>query len=81
MEPIIGKHSGLAIEIVNVESTIENEIAQGCTQKQVAKTYALALRSSYETDWAKVNEMIIKRWSVSGLERIKTLAHTGKAFA
>lgn len=68
------------MEISDVEFVIENEIKQGLTQKQIAQTYALALRSSYETDWAKVNRMIIDRWSVSGLERIKNMAHSGKCF-
>lgn len=67
-------------EITLVESTIENEIAQGATQAQVAETYALALRSSYRTDWARVNAAIVGRWSVAGLDRIKKLAWSGKAF-
>ena len=68
------------IEIACVESVIENEIAQGCTQKQIAQTYAIGLRSSWPTDWKRVNEAIIKRWSFSGLNRIKNLAWSGKAF-
>lgn len=67
-------------EIMCVESVIENEIRMKCTQKQIAQTYALALRSSYPTDWKKVNEMIIERWSFSGLNRIKEMAHSGKCF-
>jgi len=50
-------------------------------QKSIAKTYALALRSSEETDWPKVNKAIIERWSLAGLERIKRLAWSGKAFS
>jgi hypothetical protein len=72
--------SDYTIEIACVESVIENEIAQGCTQKQIAQTYALGLRSSWPTDWKRVNEAIIKRWSFSGLNRIKNLAWSGKAF-
>lgn len=68
------------MEISDVEFVIENEIKQGLKQKQIAQTYALALRSSYQTDWAKVNKMIIERWSVSGLTRIKEVAHSGKCF-
>ena len=41
------------------------------TKKDIAKTYALALASSEETDWAKVNKAIIKRWSMSALFDIK----------
>ena len=47
------------------------------TQRDIASTYGLALRSSAETDWAKVNAAIIERWSVSGLERIKKAAWAG----
>lgn len=68
------------IEIACVESVIENEIKQGLNQKQIAQTYALALRSSWPTDWAKVNKMIMDRWSFAGLNRIKNLAHSGKCF-
>jgi len=67
-------------EIMDVEAVIENEIAQKCTQRQVAQTYALALRSSYPTDWVKVNKMIMDRWSFSGLTRVKEMAHSGKCF-
>lgn len=67
-------------EIAAVESVIENEIKQGCNQKQIAQTYALALRSSWPTDWGKVNQMIIARWSKAGLKRIKEMAWSGKCF-
>jgi len=72
--------AGWTSEIMCVESVIENEIAQGLNQKQIAQTYALALRSSWPTDWGKVNKMIIDRWSFAGLNRIKELAHSGKCF-
>lgn len=67
-------------EIACVESVIENEIKQGCNQTQIAQTYALALRSSWPTDWAKVNKMIMDRWSKAGLLRIKNMAWIGKCF-
>lgn len=67
-------------EITCVEQVIENEIKQGLNQRQIAQTYALGLRSSWPTDWAKVNKMIIDRWSVNGLNRIKNMAHSGKCF-
>lgn len=66
-------------EIMCVESTIENEIKQGGTQRDIAQTYALGLRSSHPTDWAKVNRMIMERWP-KGLTRIKEMAHSGKCF-
>ena len=63
-----------------VEDVIENEIAQGCTQRQVAQSYALALQSAWPTDWLRVNLAITKRWP-KGLERVKRLAWSGKCFA
>ncbi|QDU11298.1 hypothetical protein [Gimesia aquarii] len=72
--------NGFSSHIMCVEMVIENEIKQKCTQRQIAMTYALALKSDYPTDWKKVNSMIIERWSVSGLERIKKMAWSGKCF-
>ena len=40
----------------------------------IAATYSLALQSSEPTDWAKVNQAIIARWSMAGLEYIKNRA-------
>ena len=68
------------IEIAAVETTIENEISQGATRKTIAQTYALALRSSWPTDWQRVNRAIIKRWSVAGMLWIKKHAHAGTCF-
>lgn len=67
------------IEIAEVEMVIENEIAQGLSQRQIAQTYALALRSSWKTDWKRVNAAILAKWP-KGLERIKKLAWSGKCF-
>lgn len=72
--------SEFTADIMCVESVIENEIKQGCNQTQIAQTYALALRSTYKTDWKVVNDMIIARWSFSGLNRIKEMAWSGKCF-
>jgi len=69
----------MIIEIACVESVIENEIKQGCTQRQIAQTYALALRSSWPTDWLKVNNLILAKWP-KGLERVKNMAWSGKCF-
>jgi len=66
-------------EIMAAEVVIENEIKRGCTQKQVAQTYALALRSTWPTDWARANAAIVARWP-KGLERVKNLAWSGKCF-
>lgn len=62
-----------------VEETIENEIARGCNQRQIAQTYALALQSSWPTNWTRVNEAITNRWPTA-LDRIKKLAWSGKCF-
>lgn len=72
--------SDLTIEIACVEDVIQNEIEQGLTQKQIAQTYALGIRSSYPTNWEAVNKMIIKKWSIPGLLRIKNMAWSGKCF-
>ena len=69
------------MEIACVEQVIQNEIERGLNQKQIAQSYALGLRSSFPTDWAKVNAMIIERWSKAGLERIKKMAWSGSCFA
>lgn len=66
-------------EIADVEATIEREIAEKCTQRQVAQTYALGLRSSWPTDWARVNAAIVARWP-KGLNRVKEMAWSGKCF-
>ncbi len=48
------------------------------TQKDVAITYAMAIKSAAQKadapDWKTINEAIIAKWSMSGLERIKKRA-------
>ncbi len=62
-------------ELFGCESTLLREVGDSrIKQKDVAVTYALALRSSDAPNWATVNRAIMKRWSFSGLERIKKLA-------
>ena len=58
---------------------IEGECAnKAVKQKSVALTYALALRAEaiggMPCDWKRANAAILARWSMAGLERIKTLA-------
>lgn len=65
--------TGWTAEIVDVEATIERELAMGCPQRSIALTYALALRSSWKTDWLRVNNAIAAKWP-KGLNRIKELA-------
>ena len=68
-------------ELADVEGVIEREIEMGATQREVAKSYALGLLSTWPTDWERVNARIIARWSKSGLLRIKNLAWSGKCFS
>lgn len=68
------------VHLADVEGVIEREIAAGAKQKDVAKTYALGMRSDWPTDWARVNRAILAKWKMSGLERIKKLAWSGKCF-
>ena len=71
----------MIIELADPTGTLLQEIEnRKCTRNIVAKTYALALRSSVETDWSKVNRAIIARWSVSALEWINRRAWSGKCF-
>jgi len=62
--------------------TLLKEIAnRWTTQPQLALTYALALKAATKgkerIDWKKINEAIIKKWSLSGLKRVKELAWIG----
>lgn len=70
----------MKFEIACVEDVIENEIKQGSPQKSIAMTYALALRSSWPTDWERVNKAIIAKWGIKALQRIKTMAWNGTCF-
>lgn len=65
-------------ELACCTEVLLNEIAhKELTQKDIAMTYGLALRSSHPTDWPDVNRAIIERWSLSGLKRIKKAAWDG----
>jgi len=71
----------MTFELFNCTQVLLREIAMPkVRQKDISATYALALRSSDPTDWKSVNEAIIKRWSLSGLKRIKDMAWSGKCF-
>jgi hypothetical protein len=52
--------------------------AKEARQKDVALTYAMAIKTAAakveDPDWKTINEAIIARWSMSGLERIKKMA-------
>jgi hypothetical protein len=66
--------------LVGCTDAILQEIGnQSITQKDVAMTYALAMKSAFQgadkPDWMTINRAIIDRWSMSGLKRIKKFAH------
>lgn len=65
----------MQIELMACEMVLLQEIAEPkITQKSLAMTYAMAICSSDQPDWSKVNNAIIARWSRSGLERVKKAA-------
>lgn len=64
-----------------LESVIMYEVAdKSMTQKDVAQSYSLAMDSGESIDWAKVNAAIVTRWSVSGLNRVKNMAWSGRCW-
>lgn len=71
----------MRFELTCTTQTLLGEIAnKQMKRRDVAKTYALALQSSDETDWRQVNEAIIARWSMHALTWIKDQAWSGKCF-
>ena len=70
----------MRIELADTTRTLVDEIQNGAPQRSVAMTYALAIRSSDKTDWCVVNQAILTRWKLSGLERIKRMAWSGSCF-
>lgn len=66
------------IQLVNCEKhildEIEGDLKKICKRDDVAQTYAWCLVSDEEIDWRRINEAIIKRWSMSALTYIKTKA-------
>ena len=68
-------------ELTGCEAMLLREIAnRKMHQRDIAQTYALSMRSSEKINWARVNLAIIERWSRSGLERVKTMAWSGKCW-
>ena len=69
---------GTQINLICCAQVIANEIAQGLRQKDIALTYAMAMKShaqgAEEVDWGAINEAILAKWSISGLDRIKKRA-------
>ncbi len=63
--------------MANCEWVIENEIAQGVPQKDIALTYAAAVRAECAgraVDWRRINTAILTKWSPKALDRIKGAA-------
>jgi hypothetical protein len=69
-----------AIDLHHVEDIIAEEISCGLSRKDIAKTYALGLRSSWKTDWGIVDAMITKKWGTKGLAYIRERAYSGDVF-
>lgn len=57
---------------------LQDLAAKGCRQKDVALTYAMAIKSQAQKadfpDWPAINRAITLKWSPAGLERIKKRA-------
>lgn len=71
----------ITLEIFNAGAMLLHQIAEPrATRRDVAKTYAMALRSPEATDWPGVNRAIIARWSSHALLFIKRQARSGKCF-
>jgi hypothetical protein len=65
----------MRFELTGCENVLLVEIAnKSMARRDVALTYALALRSGEDVDWKRVNMAIIARWSTSALVWIKTKA-------
>ncbi len=64
--------------LMDCATVIEEEIAAGLPQKDIAQTYALAIfsasRGGWDADWPRVNKAIVNRWSLAGLANVKKLA-------
>jgi hypothetical protein len=63
-------------ELADPEGQLLEEIADPAMKRRdVALTYGLAMRGSKDrVDWPKVNQAILERWSLAGLEWIKAFA-------
>jgi len=69
------------VELACCTQTLLREIAdRSLRRKDIAMTYALALRSSEPTDWKAVNAAIVARWSMAALVWIRKQARSGRCF-
>ena len=71
----------IKIELWCTTSVLLDEInSKHFKKKDVSQTYRMAMESSDDTDWHKVNKAIINRWSKSALKDIKEWAWSGKCW-
>ncbi len=71
----------MIFSLVNCVETILAEIAEEkLHQRDIAQTYRFCMESTEAIDWHKINGAIRERWSVSGLIRVKKMAHSGSCF-
>lgn len=62
----------MRIELADCTNHILREVADKRMKRcDIAQSYRLAMMSSEKTDWKRVNESIINRWSLFGLNWIK----------
>lgn len=66
------------INLVCCTHVICNEIARGVRQKDIALSYALAIKSEAQQadapDWKTINDAIVARWGKRGMTRVKNAA-------
>jgi hypothetical protein len=68
-------YDGIDFELENITKTIIVEITiPELKQSDIAKTYALAIKSDEKIDWSAINQAIVARWSRGGLNRVKQMA-------
>ena len=70
---------GVQINLVCCTQVICDQVGEKqATQKDIALSYAMAIKSAAqkadEPNWRAINEAILARWKMSGLERIKKRA-------
>ncbi len=67
------------VNLICCTDVIRDELALGFTQKDLAVTYAMAIKSEMQgadkPDWRAINTAILTKWQMSGLERIKKRAY------
>ena len=68
----------MAFYLLCCTDVILNELSIGLSQKEIALTYALAMKSEQagddKPDWKTINKAIADRWTTDGLTYVKVLA-------